>query len=52
MTLREHDILVLVTAGMLNRQIAYDLKMSLKTVKMHQARIMRKMEVKSLTELV
>ena len=52
LTLREHDILVLVTAGMLNKQIAYDLKLSENTVKTHRARIMRKMEVESLAELV
>ncbi|RLE06227.1 MAG: DNA-binding response regulator [Bacteroidetes bacterium] len=52
LTLREHEILVLVTAGMLNKQIAYDLKLSENTVKTHRARIMRKMEVESLAELV
>ena len=52
LTPREHDILDLVTAGKLNKQIAYDLKMSENTVKTHRARIMRKMEVKSLAELV
>lgn len=52
LTLREHEILVLVTVGMLNKQIAYDLKLSENTVKTHRARIMRKMEVESLAELV
>ncbi|MBW1749710.1 MAG: response regulator transcription factor [Deltaproteobacteria bacterium] len=52
LTLREHEILVLVTAGMLNKQISYDLKLSENTVKSHRARIMRKMEVESLAELV
>ncbi|MBW1636894.1 MAG: response regulator transcription factor [Deltaproteobacteria bacterium] len=52
LTLREHEILVRVTAGMLNKQIAYNLKMSENTVKTHRARIMRKMEVESLAELV
>ena len=52
LTLREHEVLVLVTAGMLNKQIAYDLKMSENTVKTHRARIMRKMAVESLAELV
>ena len=52
LTSREHEILLLVTTGMLNKQIAYELKMSENTVKTHRARIMRKMEVKSLAELV
>jgi len=52
LTLREHEILLFVTAGMLNKQIAYNLKMSENTVKTHRARIMRKMEVESLAELV
>ncbi len=52
LTSREHEILVLVIAGMLNKQIAYDLKLSENTVKTHRARLMRKMEVKSLAELV
>ena len=52
LTPREHEILVLVTTGMLNKQIAWDLKMSENTVKTHRARIMRKMAVTSLAELV
>ncbi len=52
LTLREYEILVLVTKGKLNRQIANNLKMSENTVKTHRARIMRKMEVKSFAELV
>jgi len=52
LTSREHEILTLVIAGMLNKQIAYDLGMSENTVKTHRARIMRKMSVNSLAELV
>ena len=52
LTLREHEVLVLVAAGMLNKQIAYELKMSENTVKTHRARIMRKMAVESLADLV
>ena len=52
LTLREHEILVHVIAGTLNKQIAYHLDMSENTVKTHRARIMRKMEVESLAELV
>jgi len=52
LTLREHEILVLVITGMLNKQIAIDLKISENTVKTHRAHIMRKMDVESLAELV
>ena len=52
LTSREHEILAFVAAGILNKQIAYDLKMSENTVKTHRARIMRKMEVESFAELV
>jgi len=52
LSLREHEILILVAAGQLNKQIAFDLKMSENTVKTHRSRIMRKMEVKTLADLV
>ena len=52
LTSREHEILLLVTAGILNKHIADKLEMSESTVKTHRARIMRKMEVTSLAELV
>ena len=52
LTSREHEILAFVAAGILNKQIAYDLKMSENTVKTQRARIMRKMEVESFAELV
>jgi len=41
-----------VVAGLLNKQIAHQLKMSENTVKTHRARIMRKMETESLADLV
>ena len=52
LTLREHEILALVATGILNKQIAHNLKMSENTVKTHRARIMRKMAVESFAELV
>lgn len=52
LTSREYEILLLVTSGTLNRHIAARLRMSENTVKTHRARIMRKMEVTSLAELV
>jgi len=52
LTPREYEILLFVTAGTLNKHIAERLKMSENTVKTHRARIMRKMKVTSLAELV
>ena len=52
LTPREYEVLVLVTAGMLNKQIAYDLDLSENTVKTHRAHIMQKMKAESLADLV
>jgi FixJ family two-component response regulator len=52
LTPREYEVLVLVITGMLNKQIAADMVTSEKTVKVHRARVMHKMEAGSLAELV
>ena len=52
LTPREYEILTYVISGMLNKQIAYALKISEKTVKVHRGRVMEKMEVDSVAELV
>ncbi|MCP4669855.1 MAG: response regulator transcription factor [Desulfobacula sp.] len=52
LTPREHDVLMLVVSGMLNKQIAFDLGISEKTVKVHRARVMQKMKADSLADLV
>lgn len=52
LTPREHEVFILVVSGMLNKQIAFDLGMSEKTVKVHRARVMDKMKAKSLADLV
>ena len=52
LTLREHEVFALVVAGMLNKQIAFDLEMSEHTVKTHRARVMKKMQAESLADLV
>ena len=52
LTRRELQVFRLVVQGKLNKQIAAELEMSEKTVKVHRARIMRKMEADSLAELV
>ena len=52
LTPREYEILTYVINGMLNKQIAYALKISEKTVKVHRGRVMEKMGVDSVAELV
>jgi FixJ family two-component response regulator len=52
LTSREREILALVIAGRVNKQIAGDLDLSENTVKVHRSQITRKMRAKSLVELV
>lgn len=52
LTPREREVLHLVAAGRLNKQIAGDLGISDATVKVHRGQIMRKMKAGSLAELV
>jgi FixJ family two-component response regulator len=52
LTPREHQVLTLVVTGMLNKQIAFDLGTSEKTIKVHRARVMQKMQADSLADLV
>ena len=52
LTPREREVMGLVATGMLNKQIAYDLGTSEKTIKVHRARVMEKMRVTSVAALV
>ena len=52
LTLREREVLDLVVAGRMNREIAEKLDISIKTVEAHRAKIMEKLEVNSVAELV
>jgi FixJ family two-component response regulator len=45
-------VFALVVTGMLNKQIAFELGISEKTVKVHRARVMEKMRAGSVAELV
>ncbi|HUL04662.1 MAG TPA: response regulator [Gemmatimonadales bacterium] len=52
LTPREHQVLALVVTGMLNKQIAGQLGTSERTIKVHRARVMQKMEATSVADLV
>lgn len=49
---RERQVLAGVVAGLPNKTIAYDLEISPRTVEVHRANVMAKMQAKSLAELV
>jgi FixJ family two-component response regulator len=48
---REREIMILVTAGRLNKQIASEIGIAESTVKVHRTHLMRKMKARSLPEL-
>ena len=52
LTPREFEVMQLVTTGMLNKQIAGELGTAEKTVKVHRGRVMEKLGVASVAELV
>jgi len=52
LTPREHEVMRLVVAGLLNKQTAAELDISEKTVNVHRSQVMQKMQAESLAELV
>jgi FixJ family two-component response regulator len=52
LTTREREIMTLVTAGLMNKQVAAELGLSEITVKIHRGNVMKKMGVRSLADLV
>jgi len=52
LTQREREVLKLIVDGKLNKQIADDLGISIKTVEVHRSRVMEKMGAGSVVELV
>jgi FixJ family two-component response regulator len=49
---REREVMALVVTGMLNKHVGQQLGVTEKTVKVHRAQVMRKMQAASLAELV
>ena len=49
---REHEVLRLLAEGKVNRQVATELGISVRTVEGHRARIMLKLELASLSDLI
>lgn len=52
LTSREQQVLERIVAGRLNKQIADDLSISIKTVEAHRANIMEKLEVSNVADLI
>jgi FixJ family two-component response regulator len=52
LTPREREVMALVVAGLLNKQIAHELATAERTIKFHRAHIMQKMGAESLAALV
>jgi len=52
LTAREREVMGYVTAGLMNKQVAGMIGLSEITVKIHRGNVMRKMEVRSLADLV
>jgi FixJ family two-component response regulator len=52
LTLREREVLEHVVAGKLNKHIACELGVTYATIKMHRARVMMKMKVQAVADLV
>jgi FixJ family two-component response regulator len=52
LTSREREVIALVTSGLMNKQIGWELGLSEITVKIHRGHVMEKMGVRTLAELV
>ena len=52
LTPREFEVLRLVITGLLNKEIAVELDVAVRTIKTHRSRVMQKMGVVSVAELV
>ena len=51
LTLRERQVMQLVTSGLPNKTVAHQLQLSVKTVEKHRGRLMKKLRLHSMGEL-
>ena len=52
LTDRERQVIHLISDGKLNKEIAYELCVSMSTIEAHRANIMRKMQAKNIAQLI
>tara|TARA_B100000315_G_scaffold260868_1_gene326610 strand:+ start:8618 stop:9241 length:624 start_codon:yes stop_codon:yes gene_type:complete len=52
LTPRERDVLEMIAQGKLNKQIAFDLGITQRTVEVHRARVMEKMQARTVADLL
>lgn len=52
LTPREREVMMLVVTGLLNKQVASELGIAVKTIKIHRGRVMEKMRARSVVDLV
>jgi FixJ family two-component response regulator len=52
LTPRERQVFDLLVRGRMNKQIAFELNSTIRTIKMHRSRVMEKMDVHSLADLI
>jgi two-component system response regulator DctR len=51
LTIRERQVMQLVTSGLPNKTVAHQLQLSVKTVEKHRGRLMKKLRLHSMCEL-
>lgn len=52
LTAREREVMMMATAGKMNKQIAFELGLSEITVKIHRGKVMRKLQTRTFADLV
>lgn len=52
LTRREKEVMEMIIAGKANKVIAYDMEVSMRTVEVHRHRVMEKMQVRSVADLI
>jgi FixJ family two-component response regulator len=52
LTPREREVMLMATAGKMNKQIAFELGLSEITIKIHRGKVMRKMQTRTFADLV